>query len=211
MNAAALDHITDVDVLRAEIAKRDAEIRFKSAKIEQLTHTIAMLQRLQFAARSEKFDPTQQALFAAAADEEIASAQCEIETLVPSSRERAQPKRQPLPPELPRVEERIEPASCTCAACGGELHCIGEEISEKLDVKPVEFFVRRIIRPKLACRGCETIHTPPTLPSIIDRGIAAPGLLAHVLIGKYADHLPLTRQRERVSGIWCGFWLLGSL
>lgn len=199
MNAAALDHITDVDVLRAEIAKRDAEIRFKSAKIEQLTHTIAMLQRLQFAARSEKFDPTQQALFAAAADEEIASAQCEIETLVPSSRERAQPKRQPLPPELPRIEERIEPTSCTCADCGGELHCIGEEISEKLDVKPVEFFVRRITRPKLACRGCETIQTPPTLPSIIERGIAAPGLLAHVLIGKYADHLPLTRQREMLT------------
>ena len=147
MNAAALDHLTDIDALRtamlAEIGKRDQ-------RIEQLEHLVRVLKRQQYSASAEKFDPTQQALFDAAADEEIASAQSEIEVLVPPSRERTRPKRQPLPPELPRVEERIEPASCTCGACGGELHCIGEEVSEKLDVKPVEFFVRRIIRPKLA-------------------------------------------------------------
>ncbi|HWS25514.1 MAG TPA: IS66 family transposase zinc-finger binding domain-containing protein, partial [Xanthomonadales bacterium] len=169
MNAAAFDHVIELEMLRAQIAqrdaviaKRDAEIQVKSVRIDQLEHLLRVLKRQQYSASAEKFDPTQQALFDAAADEEIASAQSEIEVLVPPSRERTQPKRQPLPPELPRVEERIEPASCTCAACGGELHCIGEEVSEKLDVKPVEFFVRRIIRPKLACRGCETIHTPPT-------------------------------------------------
>lgn len=231
MNAAAFDHITDIDELReamraemarrdAEIAKldaeidrrdaviaqhdtilgkRDREIRLQSARIEQLAQVIAKFQRMQFAARSEKFDPTQQALFDDAFGADLGATQAELDVLRTAPRERTQPKRQPLPPELPRVEERIEPASCTCGACGGELHCIGEEVSEKLDVKPVEFFVRRIIRPKLACRGCETIQTPPTLPAIIERGIAAPGLLAHVLIGKYADHLPLTRQSEMLA------------
>ncbi len=202
MDLAALDDITDIatlrELMRIEIAKRDREITFKSAKIDQLTHTIAVLQRLQFAARAEKFDPTQQALFDTAIGADLAAVESELEQIAPP-RERAQPKRQPLPESLPRVEERIEPISCTCSACGGELHQIGEEISEKLDIKPVEFFVRRIIRPKLACRGCETMHTPPTLPAIIERGIAAPGLLAHVLIGKYADHLPLTRQREMLG------------
>ena len=181
------------------LGKRDREIRFKDAKIEQLAQAIAKFQRLQFAARSEKFDPTQQALFDAAFGADIGAFQAELDALRPTPRERAQPKRQPLPAELPRVEERIEPASCTCAACGGELHCIGEEVSEKLDLKPIEFFVRKIIRPKMACRGCETIQTPPTLPAIIERGIAAPGLLAHLLISKYADHLPLYRQREMLG------------
>ena len=197
MNAAALDP-TDIDALRAALAARDAEIAKRDLRIEQLEHLLRLLKRQQYSASAEKFDPTQQALFDAAADEEIASAQCEIDTLTPP-RERAQPKRQPLPESLPRVEERIDPVSCTCSACGGELHQIGEEVSEKLDIKPVEFFVRRVIRPKLACRGCETIHTPPTLPAIIERGMAAPGLLAHVLISKYADHLPLTRQREMLG------------
>jgi transposase len=224
MSLAAFDHITDIDALRAamraEIAKRDAEIgqrdaviatyetvlgkrdreiRLQSTRIEQLTQVIAKLQRLHFAARSEKFDPNQQALFDAAFGSDIGAIQAELDVLRPVPRERAQPKRQPLPPELPRVEERIEPTSCFCGACGGELHCIGEEVSEKLDVKPIEFFVRRIIRPKLACRGCETMHTPPTLPAIIERGIAAPGLLAHILISKYADHLPLNRQSEMLA------------
>jgi transposase len=227
MNAVALDPHTELEMLRAEITKRDAEIRkrdaqirdrdaeiakhetvlgkrdreirLQAARIEQLAQVIAKFQRMQFAARSEKFDPTQQALFDDAFGADLGATQAELDVLRTTPRERAQPKRQPLPPKLPRVEERIEPASCTCSACGGELHCIGEEVSEKLDVKPIEFFVRKIIRAKLACRGCETIHTPPALPALIERGIAAPGLLAHVLIGKYADHLPLYRQSDMLA------------
>jgi transposase len=160
---------------------------------------IAKLQRLEFAARSERFDPAQRALFDAALQADLAAAETEFlalrtpEAQTPVLSDRAQPKRRPLPPELPRVEERVEPDSCVCGACGGGLHCIGEEISEKLDLKPVEFFVRKTIRPKYACRTCETITMAPTLPAIIERGIAAPGLLAHMLISKYADHIPLNR------------------
>ncbi len=206
MHCEAIDRITDLDVLRqmvlqrdAVIAKRDHEILFKTAKIDHLTQVIKNLQRLEFAARSERFDPAQRALFDAALQADLSAAEAELQALTPpatstpAQSERTQPKRRPLPAELPRVEERIEPESCVCGQCGGDLHCIGEEVSEKLDIKPVEFFVRRTIRPKYACRACETITTAPTLPAIIERGVAAPGLLAHVLISKYADHIPLNR------------------
>jgi transposase len=216
MSIVALDAITDPAQWRAAalqaLAARDHQIQQLNAaveygqraiaqrdmRIEQLAHVIRVLKQLKFGAQSEKFDPTQSALFEAAVDADIAAATTELEKLAPP-RERAQPKRQPLPPELPRVEQRIEPASCTCGQCGAELHCIGEEVSEKLDIQPIEFFVRRVVRPKYACRACETIVTAPTLPSIIERGIAAPGLLAHVLVSKYADHLPLYRQSQMLA------------
>ena len=236
-----LDHITDIDELRAamyaEIVQRDAEIKQRDAEIvqrdaeiarrdaahaglvaklekrddliERLKASIARLQKLKFGASAERFDPAQRALFDQAIDEDVAANEAAIEEIAQSEApkapraERRQPKRQPLPEDLPRVEVRIEPESCNCDACGGALHPIGEEVSEKLDMKPAEFFVRRTIRPKLACRACETMHTPPALPSIIDGGIPAPGLLAWVLVSKYADHLPLYRQREMVlrSGV----------
>lgn len=100
----------------------------------------------------------------------------------------------PLPAHLPRVETRHEPESCTCGSCGTALTLIGEHVSEKLDCKPLEFFVRRDVHPQYACRACETVTAVPVAPAIIDRGIAAPGLLAQVLIAKYLDHVPLYRQ-----------------
>lgn len=214
MTAAVLNaiaEITDIEVMRdtatrviaelqSAIARRDAALKRKSTHIEHLELLLATLRRQRFGARSEQFNAEQHGLWDAALDEDIAATAAAVEQLSPPrERERAQPKRQALPAELPRVEERIEPVSCTCGACGGELHSIGEEVSEKLDLKPVEFFVRRIIRPKLACRACETIQTPPALPTLIERGIPAPGLLAHVLISKYADHLPLTRQSDMLG------------
>jgi transposase len=92
------------------------------------------------------------------------------------------------------VEVRHEPDSCTCGQCGAALVQIDEQVSEKLDCKPLEFFVRRDVHPQYACRACEAIVCVPVAPAIIARGIAAPGLLAQVLIGKYVDHLPLYRQ-----------------
>ena len=73
---------------------------------------------------------------------------------------------------------------------------MGEDVTEQLDCKPAEFFVRRHIYPKYACRACETVTTAPSEASVIERGRPAPGLLAHVLISKYADHLPLYRQQQ---------------
>ena len=230
MDAAQLNTITDVEMLRglvaekiaeivrreqmhadvlaqrdaslaardALLAKRDREIVYKTAKIDQLTREIARLRRVQFAARSEKLDPEQRALFDEIVGADLAAAEAELDALrspqATPARERAQPKRRPLPPELPRIETRHEPASCDCAECGAALVQIGEHVSEKLDCKPLEFFVQRDVYPQYACRACQTVVAEPVAPAIIDRGQAAPGLLAQVAIAKYVDHLPLYRQ-----------------
>lgn len=105
------------------------------------------------------------------------------------------PKRTPLTTELPRVEIRHDTESEHCA-CGCQLRQIGEEISEKLDYTPGVFTVERHIRGKWVCDGCETLTQAPMPTQIIDKGIATAGLLAQVLIAKYADHLPLYRQAQ---------------
>jgi transposase len=106
-------------------------------------------------------------------------------------------KRRPLPAHLPREEEVHQP-SCTCPNCGAEMRKLGEDVREVLEYVPASFKVIRHVRPKLSCRKCETIVQAP-MPSLpIERGRPGPGLLAHVLVAKYADHLPLYRQ----SGIY---------
>jgi transposase len=213
MDAATLATITDVDVLRSLVAEkideiaqhtaaieaRDRAIVYKDAKIGKLTAEIARLRRLQYAARSEKMDPEQRALFDEAMAADIAAVEAELEELQrtdaqAAARPRVAPRRRPLPPELPRVEVRHEPASCTCGDCGSALVQIGEHVSEKLDCEPLKFFVRRDVHPQYACRACETVVAEPVAPAIIDRGQVAPGLLAQVTIAKYTDHLPLYRQ-----------------
>ena len=181
----------------AVITGRDRDIVYKDAKIATLTHEIARLKRWMFAARSERMDPTQRALFEDGLAEDIAALEVELDSLhEPAPAPRDKPKREPLPAHLPRVETRHEPESCQCAACGAALHLIGEDVTELLDCEPVRFFVQRHIRPKYACRQCETITAAPVPAAIIDRGRPAPGLLAQVLIAKYTDHLPLYRQSQ---------------
>jgi len=217
MDRAALNEISDVQTLRAmvreqqalvakrdsvivdykqAIAQRDHSIAFKDAKISKLTHEIARLRRVQFAAKSERMDPAQRELFDEAMAADIAALETELEALREPAKpsDRKAPVRRPLPPELPRIETIHEPASCDCATCGAALVKIGEHVSEKLDVEPMTFFVRRDVHPQYACRHCETIVAEPVAPAILDRGIAAPGLLAQVAIQKYTDHLPLYRQ-----------------
>jgi transposase len=214
MDEATLTALTDIDALRAlvreqmaviaqrdeAIARRDHEIAWKTAKIDQLTHELARLRRVQFAARSERMNPEQRELFDEAMAADIAAVEAELEVLrdsaaaSPTKPPRAQPVRRPLPAELPRRETLHALASCDCARCGATLVSIGEHVSEKLDVEPMTFFVRRDVYPQYACRACQTIAAEPVAPALIDRGQAAPGLLAQVAIQKYADHLPLYRQ-----------------
>jgi len=206
MDAAALNAITDVDILRAlvtekvaEIARRDRSIHFKDTKIAALTAEIARLRRVQFSAKSERMDPDQRELFDESMAADIAAVEAELAALrsAPAQtkdRARKPPQRRSLPADLPRVETRHEPQSCHCTTCGGALVAIGEHVSEKLDCEPLKFFVRRDIYPQYACRNCETVVAEPVAPAILDRGLAAPGLLAQVVIQKYTDHLPLYRQ-----------------
>ncbi|TDR34188.1 transposase, partial [Tahibacter aquaticus] len=188
----------------AVIAQRDEQIAematvgaYRAARIKVLEAQLAAMNRALYGRRSEQLDPAQRQLFEEALEEDIVAMQTELETLKESpSVPRRQPKRLPLPEHLPRVEVRHEPASCACAQCGNALTSMGEDVTEQLDCKPAEFFVRRHIYPKYACRACETVTTAPSEASVIERGRPAPGLLAHVLVSKYADHLPLYRQQQ---------------
>ncbi|WP_425508253.1 IS66 family transposase [Tahibacter soli] len=197
----ALAALADRDAL---IAQRDAQITemaavgaYRAARIKVLEAQMAAMNRALYGRRSEQLDPAQRQLFEESLEEDIVAIQTELETLKESpSAPRRQPKRLPLPEHLPREEVRHEPASCTCTQCGNALTPMGEDVTEQLDCKPAEFFVRRHIYPKYACRACETVTAAPSQASVIERGRPAPGLLAHVLVGKYADHLPLYRQQQ---------------
>jgi transposase len=108
---------------------------------------------------------------------------------------RRKPIRRPLPDSLPRdVVEHAAP--CACPKCGGALRPLGEDVTEVLDYVPACFRVIRHVRPKLSCRSCESIAQAPVPSLPIQRGLATPALLAHVLVTKYADHCPLYRQAE---------------
>jgi len=183
----------------ATLAKRDASLLHAEAKINALTLELAHLRRIRFGAKSEALNAEQRDLFQETLEADIAACEAETEQVVPESktiarRERA--GRQPLPDNLQRIEVRHEPESCTCGKCSKDMVLIREDVSEQLDVKPAEFFVIRHIRPQYACRACDTISAATIPAAIIDGGLAAPGLLTWVVIGKYADHLPLYRLEQ---------------
>lgn len=123
------------------------------------------------------------------AEEAVAEAAAPVEV---APRKKAE--RKPLPPHLPREERVLAPADRACPDCSGNLKHLGEDVSEQLAYVPARFRVIRHVRPKLACACCDTIVQAPVASRPIERGIAGPGLLAHVLVAKYADHLPLYRQ-----------------
>ena len=101
-----------------------------------------------------------------------------------------------MPAHLPREEMQLDIEHHACPCCGGELHRIGETVSEMLDHVPARLRVIRICRPRYGCRGCGTIHQAPAPERPIAKGLATPALLAHVLVSKYCDHLPLYRQSQ---------------
>ncbi|MEY9182028.1 transposase [Bradyrhizobium sp. USDA 313] len=116
----------------------------------------------------------------------------------PSRKSRAA-NRGSLPAHLPRVEEIIQPESLICN-CGGGLHCIGEDVSERLDVIPAQFRVIVTHRPKYACRACtDGVAQAPAPARLIHAGLPTEATIAHVLVSKYADHLPLYRQAQIMS------------
>ena len=119
------------------------------------------------------------------------------ESAAVSPQEKKQPKRLPLPANLPRREIRHEPESSTCR-CGCQMKRIGEDVAEKLDYEPGVFTVERHIRGKWVCKCCEKITQAPVAPHVIDKGLPTSALLAQVLVAKYLDHLPLYRL-ERIA------------
>ena len=196
-----LPHMS-ADELRDVVQSLLKTVTFKQATIDKLTHENAYLKRLKFAAQSERFSAEQRSLLEETLDEDLQAVNDEIEELsatdAPAPRVKAQPKRQPLPANLPRVEVQHEPDSTTCA-CGCQMKRIGEDVAEKLDYQPGVFSVERHVRGKWACAKCQTLIQAPVDAHIIDKGIPTAGLLAQVLVAKFADHLPLYRQ-EAIFG-----------
>ena len=182
------------------IARKDRDILYRQTKIDQLTHEMAVLKRWKFGRSCEQLDSTQASLLDEAIDADIAAVELELEHLAPAppadAASRQRPRRAALPPELPRVDQHHEPDSTTCTTegCSCTLKRIGEDVSEKLDYTPGLFTVERHIRGKWACAQCQTLIQAPVPAQIIDKGIPTAGLLAQVLVAKYADHLPLYRQ-----------------
>jgi transposase len=168
----------------------------KQATIDKLTHEMAVLKRLKFAARSEAFNAEQKSLLEEAIDADLEALSRELareRPTAPSAAAKEQPKRQPLPASLPRREIRHEPEATVCG-CGCAMKRIGEDVAEKLDYVPGVFTVERHIRGKWVCAQCETLVQAPVPAHVIDKGLPTTGLLAQVLVAKYADHLPLYRQ-----------------
>lgn len=182
-----------------KLAILEAEIKERDYRIEKLEHQLAGLRQHRFGARSETLDQLQLAL----EEDEIAQGaqtpptgddehDAAADVKAPSKRK---PRRGPLPAHLHREEQILSPGE-TCVECGGALKALGEDVTEELEYIPGRFVVNRIIRPRCACRNCETFQQASLPSRPIERGRPGPGLLAHVLVNKYADSLPLYRQSK---------------
>lgn len=192
----------DIDALkalvlaqRASMEQMTAALVSRTLEVEQLKLMIAKLQRMQFGRKSEKID------------RQIEKLECRLEDLLaeegvvdaeqPTSApvaKRTSSTRPPLPMELPRENRILEPVDVACPQCGGHLKALGEDISEQLEIVTSAFKVIRHIRRKKACACCDCIVQAPAPSRPILRGVAGPGLLAHILVSKFADHQPLYRQ-----------------
>jgi transposase len=170
----------------------------RDAEIEHLQLLLAKLRRMQFGRSSEKVNRQIEQLELWLGELEQSRAVEGAESTKPTARETvaARPVRQPLPAHLRRDVQTDLPQHKACPDCGGKLKHLGEDVSEILEYVPERVLVIRQVRPKLACASCDRIVQAPAPSRPIERGIAGPGLLAHVLVSKYSDHLPLYRQSE---------------
>jgi len=185
----------DVDALKALVLEQRLALITRDTEIEQLKLLIAKLKRMQFGRSSERLDREVEQL-ELRLEELQTQAECQVQaSTAPSVEEKRRPVRQPLPDHLPRHNVVHTPV-CDCPECGQAMRQIGEDIAEVLDYVPASFRVIRHVRPKFACPGCEKIVQVAVPSRPIARGMAGAGLLAHVLVSKYADHQPLYRQSQ---------------
>lgn len=217
MSFATADLPSDPEALRAfalacqaELAATSSELKaaklavqLTTLEIEKLKYQIAKLRRMQFGRSSERIarqiEQLELKLEELETGEAADAVKAEAENGPVSGLERAKPKRKPLPDHLPRLEIVYEPdddSACTCPDCGAGMARLGEDVTEVLDYVPGRFQVIRHVRPKYACKACDAITQAPAAAMPTPRGRATPSTLAHLLVSKYCDHLPLYRQSE---------------
>jgi transposase len=184
----------------AQILSKDEQLASRDEEIERLKMLIAKLRRMQFGRKSEKLDRQIEQLELRLDELEAIRAEKMASTFATPTaapvNQTAKRARQPLPAHLPRETRKVLPKQEACPDCGGKLKQLGEDVSETLEYVPEHFKVIRQVRPKLACACCDKIVQAEAASRPIARGMAGPGLLAHVLVSKYCDHLPLYRQSE---------------
>jgi transposase len=195
--SALPDNVQTLQRMVRTLATERTALTEAQAEIERLRLIVQKLQRSQFGRRAERLDDNQLLFGFEDLEADIARA----EATLPSERGktracRSQTDRPSLPAHLPREDVRLDPEHQACPCCGGKLHVIGETVSEMLDHVPARLRVIRICRPRYGCRACGTIHQAPAPERPIAKGLATPALLAHVLVSKYCDHLPLYRQSQ---------------
>lgn len=195
----------DVAVLRQHLQASRAEVELLKLMVAKLRLQIARRNRALFGASSERFDDAQGSLIEAPLLDELAARKPASKTAPDAALQAANTPDRSLPAHLPRETHEHQPpataahhdapgAPCGCSACGGRLRRIGADVSEQLEYVPAHFKVIRHVRPKLACTKCQTIFQAAAPSRPIPRGVAGPALLAHVMVGKFCDHLPLHRQ-----------------
>ena len=180
---------------RAKLEDQNAELSAYNARLEYL---VKEFHQALYAKRSEKLNPDQLDLLFEELETAIAETRAEAEARdPPKRRDPAQRNIGRLPEHLPRIERVIAPASTLCPCGCGEMARIGEDRTERLDIIPAQFQVIVTVRPKYACRTCEAGVVQALAPAhLIEGGLPTEALIAHVLVGKYADHLPLYRQAQ---------------
>lgn len=191
--------------LLALLNEKDVHISQQAQQIDALSEIVRMLKHRQFGRKSEVLSPEQISLFNEAELPKNAALieQADEEIHIPSHTRKKSVGRKPIPDYLPR-EECIHdlPENEKVCACGQALTHIKDEKSEQLEIIPAKVYVIQHIRKKYACRHCEeTIKTAPMPAQPIPRSIAAPGLLSHILVSKFQDHLPLHRQEKMLQRI----------
>jgi transposase len=195
--AALPDDVETLHRMVRSLAFERAALSAAQSEIERLRLIVRKLQRNQFGRRAERLDDDQ--LQFGFEDLEVDLAR--VEAKLPPSAEKpttsaSQADQLRLPAELEREDRQINVEQEACTCCGGPLHFIGESVSEMLDHVPARLRVIRIRRPRFGCRACGTIHQATAAERPIAKGLATPALLAHVLVSKYCDHLPLYRQSQ---------------
>ena len=168
---------------------------------DRLRQIIKELQRYRFGRRAETLPEDQMLLGLEEVEQVIANEEVAAEAADPAERADRTAKRRmnrgSLPARLPRVEIVVDVEDRICPCCGKPLHQSGEDTSERLDIVPAQFRVLRVRRPKYACRACENAVVQAPAPArLIEGGLPTEATVAHVLVSKYADHLPLYRQSQ---------------
>ena len=188
----------ELDAHRQTMSEQAEELDSRRERIEHLKLMVEKFRHMIFGKKSEKLVLKLEQMEFELEEDETTQAEAEAiaERVSPRKEQKPRSERKPLPEHLKREEVTHKPDSDCCPDCGGDLRHFGDDVSEQLEYVPESFKVIRHVRPKFTCTGCDRVVEAPAPSRPIERGLAGPSLLAHVIVSKYADHLPLFRQSE---------------